>query len=144
MRHHRLSETEIYCIAGEYRSVRMILMRSSKSRVRAKSDGSNNLHEGGFCRKLARIADTHFRLLHGAEAAGMNLSRPSLTTDSEAGSRSLAAFPTSAKPIRLAIRLWSPARLDLGWSSDCQIIHLIYDLISASDGNPGAESARCL
>jgi hypothetical protein len=74
----------------------------------------------------------------------MNLSRPSLISDSEAGSRSLAAFPSSAKPVRLAIRLWSPARLDLGWSSDCQIIHLISDLISASDGTPGEESARCL
>ena len=74
----------------------------------------------------------------------MNLSRPPLDPDSEARSSSLATFPSSAKPIRLAIRLWSPARLDLGWRSDSQIIHLISDLISASDGTPGEESARCL
>src|SRR5882762_4786608 len=74
----------------------------------------------------------------------MNPSRPALMPDSEAGLRSFVTFPSSAKPIRLAIRLWSPARLDLGWSSDSRIIHLISDLISASDGTLGEESTRCL
>lgn len=54
------------------------------------------------------------------------------------------ANPPSANLARLAIRLWSPGRRELSWTLELPFIHLISDLIRASEGTPREETGSIL
>lgn len=63
----------------------------------------------------------------------MNDSRQALGISPEQGPQPKEA---STRPTRLAIRVWTPTRLTLRWSSDGPLIYLITDLICAGNGSP--------
>jgi hypothetical protein len=73
----------------------------------------------------------------------MNHSRQALMSYPNGESQPLATLP-SANATRLAIRVRTPARRDLRWTSDVSVIHLISDLILASDGTLGQEAGPVL
>jgi hypothetical protein len=64
----------------------------------------------------------------------MNDSWRALGPDSERGSQPAGAVASSPRPTRIAIRVWTPKRVELGWASESTLIYMISDLISASGG----------
>lgn len=64
----------------------------------------------------------------------MNDSRQALGVTPEQGPQPKEVL--TSRPTRLAIRVWSPTRLTLRWSSDGPLIYLITDLVCAGRGSP--------
>jgi hypothetical protein len=74
----------------------------------------------------------------------MSQSRQALIPSAEGESQPIVILPSSANTARLAIRVWTPTRAKLDWTTDNPLIHLIADLISASDGTLGKEAGPSL
>ena len=117
----------------------MILMCWLKSSFRASGFRVHlgGLHRACFCRKLAPVAGFRHRQFGVAgrlsRAKSMNHSRQALMSDPSGELQPLSP----ANATRLAIRVWTAARRDLRWTSDLSVIHLISDLILASEGTLG-------
>lgn len=64
----------------------------------------------------------------------MNEGQRAFGPDSNAGDPPMG-FSSAAGATCLAIRVWTPSRTDVRWSSQTPLVDLISDLISASDGS---------